>query len=81
MNECTLNDSFCFYSALKSIVTEYVREEKALLVIVFIEGINLEDHNECKMTKIFLEEKYGMGFDFYRVLRVIMVFYILCSCQ
>lgn len=62
-------------------VTEYIREEITLLVIVFIEGINLEDHNECKTPEIFLEEKYGWECNFYEPLRVKMVWYILCGYQ
>lgn len=45
-------------------VTEYIREEITLLVIVFIEGINLEDHNECKTPEIILEDKYGRECNF-----------------
>ena len=62
-------------------MTEYTREEITLLVIVFIEGINLEDKNECKTPEIFLEENYGRECNFYRALRVKMVLYMLCGCQ
>lgn len=62
-------------------LTEYIREEITLFVIVFIEGINLEDHNECKTPEIILKEKYSKEWDFYRALGVKMVFYILCGYQ
>jgi len=63
------------------VVTEYIGEEITLLVIVFTEGVNLEDHNECKTSEIFSKEKYGRECNFYRALRVRMVFYILCGYQ
>lgn len=62
-------------------LTEYIREEITLFVIAFIEGIDLEDHNECKTPEMFLEEKYSKEWDFHRALGIKIIFYMLCSYQ